>query len=303
MYDLLNDRLYREAMNSPELGKGLAWPVTMGPVARVDRRMQEWRSGPITVAEWAIVKDRKNTLARFIKHGADVRAQVPQRFDSRRAPKDSTYWGQYTCLLTLAVAHQKAWAVQMLLWEGGADVGADNGMRTPLHEAAFHGAGEIAELLLDAGADVDALDGNGRTPLATAAFNRSEPTREMVRLLLGCGAGLEVKDSRGYTPMFWAAYYRNYYAMRVLLEAGADVNAVDAKGVSLLRKVVETREPRFAALLVECGAKVTQDMVVAARHRARVVRSILEHGMGKRSLAGHATGGRDGADKLRRWGL
>lgn len=59
-----------------------------------------------------------------------------------------------------------------LLIEAGADIGAKNlDGATPLHAAAFMGQLEIVKLLLDYGADVAAKTLNGETPLDTAQAN------------------------------------------------------------------------------------------------------------------------------------
>ena len=59
------------------------------------------------------------------------------------------------------------------------------GGKTPLHAAAFANAAAIARALLDAGANVDSLDGYGNTSLLTAA---QEGHLEVVKVLLERGA-------------------------------------------------------------------------------------------------------------------
>jgi ankyrin repeat protein len=58
------------------------------------------------------------------------------------------------------------------LLERGADVNAkdDSGI-TPLHWAANNGNKAVAELLIAKGADVEAKNNDGRTPLILAAYN------------------------------------------------------------------------------------------------------------------------------------
>ncbi|MDB4712759.1 ankyrin repeat domain-containing protein [bacterium] len=84
----------------------------------------------------------------------------------------------------------------------GADVNAkDKYGLTPLHHAAWQGRNEIVELLIANGADVNAKDVDGGTPLHEAA---SDGRKEVVELLIDNGADVNVKDDRGMTPLDWA---------------------------------------------------------------------------------------------------
>ena len=123
-----------------------------------------------------------------------------------------------------------------------ADVGAtDNEGATPLHLACGvvrpRSRGivqEMAQLLLSAGADVNApLPGSGRTPLHLAAQHLSDCSANVARLLLEHGADVHVVDTNGCTPLHdacdpqgWAALE----AVKTLLQHGADTRAADARG-------------------------------------------------------------------------
>ena len=70
-----------------------------------------------------------------------------------------------------------------LLIDKGANVNAVwGGIRvTPLHEAAWWGRKEIAELIITAGADVNAKVNDGRTPLAMAIDQNKPETADIIR--------------------------------------------------------------------------------------------------------------------------
>lgn len=68
---------------------------------------------------------------------------------------------------------------------------------TPLHHAAHAGNVEIIELLLEAGAEVDALALNGGTPLMRA-IQSSRPS--CVEVLIKAGANVNVVNKTGVSP-------------------------------------------------------------------------------------------------------
>jgi ankyrin repeat protein len=109
---------------------------------------------------------------------------------------------------------------------GDASLGAG---ATPLMRSAKALDIDIMKALLDHGADPSRKLGNGTTTLAVA--------------LTGRGAGTLTPE----TPMF--------QAVKLLLDRGADVNAIDANGGTLLHQSVN-RSAAFVRLLVEHGAKL-----------------------------------------------
>ena len=111
-----------------------------------------------------------------------------------------------------------------LLLEAGADVDAATriGAYTPLHLASEVGGSDVVGLLLEAGAEQTATtaDVGGATPLHLAA---GAGEADAVRLLLEHGGDADVREARwGQTPLMYAAARGREAAARALLEGGAD---------------------------------------------------------------------------------
>lgn len=77
-----------------------------------------------------------------------------------------------------------------------------------------------------------------------------------VQLLLERGANAKVADARGFTPLMLAAGGGQLNAMRALIAAGADVNALSTHGSSALRDGVRSGNPAAVRLLLNSGAKL-----------------------------------------------
>jgi len=113
-----------------------------------------------------------------------------------------------------------------------------SGWLTPLMFAARDGRLELARLLAEAGADVDAVAGDGKTALALAIFNGSY---DVASFLVDRGADVNKADAQRFTPLFWAVDRRNMETapnfpwmvtvdplplIAKLLDAGANPNAI-----------------------------------------------------------------------------
>jgi ankyrin repeat protein len=111
-----------------------------------------------------------------------------------------------------------------------ANARSDDGF-TPLHLAIFGERTQATRLLLDRGADVDALSTGviARVPpLGTAVFRRSV---HLSRLLLDAGADVNRQGAGGFTALHSAAQSGEVELVKLLLERGADrgLRASDGK--------------------------------------------------------------------------
>jgi hypothetical protein len=118
------------------------------------------------------------------------------------------------CPLHYAPWNRRAEVARVLL-EHGADVNARALSMTPLHRAATFGNVEVARVLLEYGADVNAKDKKGWTPLHIAA---TDGHVGVVELLLERGADPSIKNEEDKTPLDVARERGHAEVVRVIEE-------------------------------------------------------------------------------------
>ena len=135
-------------------------------------------------------------------------------------------------MLVLAARRGHLGGVKALL-DAGANVNAtDDSGRTPLISAVQSHNLQAIKLLLERGAQVNLRDQVQGTALSWAAgFFGDAPT---LNLLLSSGADVNVADTNGVTPLIWAARFGDVARVEELIESGADVAARDSEGRSAL---------------------------------------------------------------------
>jgi uncharacterized protein len=118
-------------------------------------------------------------------------------------------------------------AVQRLLSEGADPNEANRFGYTPLHEAALGRNARMLELLLDAGGDANATFGEGETVLMTAA--RAGDAASVRALLAHGGLPDATENWHGQTALMWAAMENHADVVRLLVDAGAEIDRASTK--------------------------------------------------------------------------
>ena len=126
--------------------------------------------------------------------------------------------------------------------------------RSGLMLACRYGHLKVALALLEKGASANVRDINGRTPLHFALrFAANTKSEALVRMLLEAGVNVNCDDSRGMQPLFIAVEQGYKPMVRMLLDFHANPN-ITYCGDTCLEKAIEKGHRDIAQLLREAGA-------------------------------------------------
>jgi ankyrin repeat protein len=184
--------------------------------------------------------------------------------------------------LQMAVVNGHCAIVEILL-AAGADMNANFGDdESVLQAAAYEGQTEIVRLLLNAGADVNTDHG---IALQAAAW---EGHTETVKFLLNAGADPNCQRAGIYgNPLQAAAAYGNIEIFKLLLNAGADVNSQGGRfGNALQAAAVYGNTTEKVRLLLSAGAEVNFQggafgnalQAAACQRKTEIVQLLLDSG-------------------------
>ncbi|XP_021479984.2 poly [ADP-ribose] polymerase tankyrase [Oncorhynchus mykiss] len=165
-----------------------------------------------------------------------------------------------TALHIAVVQGQEAQIQRMILLLGlvHTDLDIYNNLRqTPLHLAVITHQAQLVGALLRAGADPGALDRNGQTAVHLCCEHGQQACLSVVLSHPSILTCLEVRNYEGLTPLHLAVQGGDKELVRILLDAGADINAMDIKsGHSPLIHAVENHNMDMVHFLIENDCNV-----------------------------------------------
>ena len=237
-YDALNRCLYRKNSQQRRFhNTALHWAATYG---RLETILRAESLGVAIPATTLIVQASARGNMNVIKY-------LFHRVCREGAPPDL---GKPSAVIT-AVEYYEYEALKFLV-ERGADLEVDGDLETALHVAVVSPTPVYAELLLDHGANLEALTVEGNTPLYLAC---AQDSVDVVELLLDRGANIGAVGEFGFTPIHLACTRKTVDVLELLLDSGADIGTLGMGGYTPLHTAIQGYSD-VAELLLRRGADV-----------------------------------------------
>jgi ankyrin repeat protein len=220
----------------------------------------------------AAPKDARVADAAMQGHTATVRALLKEGADVNVAQGDGT-----TALHWAAVNDDLEMAQMLLDARANVKATTRNDAITPLLMASQNGNPRMIELLLQAGAEVNSPAATGITPIMLAVAGSSE---DAVRVLVQHGADVNAKeDTYGQTPLMFAAAFNRPEAIKVLLLNGAKPNTGTKVRIPRARgggpRGLASDDPKPAA---DPMGGMTALLYAVRQGHADAVRALLDNG-------------------------
>ena len=145
--------------------------------------------------------------------------------------------------------------LRVLLAAGAAPGWSDAATRDSLlHAAASSGHVEVIHMLLQAGPDPNRSPDPGPSPAPSPSPSPNPTLPSTTRVLLQAGAPVDAPDVHGATPLHAAAARGQAGAMQALLRAGAAAGAAAADGTTPLHLAAAAGDEAALRVLLEAGA-------------------------------------------------
>jgi hypothetical protein len=219
---------------------------------------------PVAVAsagslDWALLPDRADFLGHFSVLGGRKPPERPQfiLIDSIRAvaERQPALDTAYQALRQGEVDYDSSLTPTL----GRPDIpdleARDHYGETKLFEAVRHRNQERIEMLLAAGANVNARNNPGATPLIALAYDYNRTDTLVIAQLVAAGADVNLRDENGWTALIRAVNDSRAPVVAKLIAVGADVNAFDNEGKSVLSHANRRGNAEIIGLITQAGGR------------------------------------------------
>jgi len=152
-------------------------------------------------------------------------------------------------LLHVAAAKGDLKMVKMLIGQGAAVDGVDEGGMSAMHRAALADEPAVVAYLLEKGADPDQT-GRYQHALYSAAIAGSA---EITKMLIDAGAEIDKKTRYQYTALSQAAGEGELDVVRVLVEAGAEINRITKANETAVTAAIDAGHVDVVKYLLDHG--------------------------------------------------
>ena len=215
----------------------------------------------LTPLATAVVKQKHYAVGQLVEHGADIEGRVGGGVAAVGGGGGGGGLGSNgRTVLHMAIANRDLELVR-LLCELGAYLDRGFGDHTALTYAISIQALDIAELLIESGADVNHQTRSGNFALLAAVSAGSET---LTRLLLERSAAVWMAGSSGYYPIHMAAHKNRAHLVRILIKRGSQVDPVTNDGETPLWIAVRLGNTECIDCLVGLGADVNHVSAASA---------------------------------------
>jgi len=222
-------------------------------------------------------------VAPLLSVGADASATKPDHSRSLFMASNNARDNRTSTPLHLASVTENLKTIQLLIDRGAELDALDVTQSTPLHLALINENFDIVELLIRRGADVNALYHKKLTPLHLAAVSGSP---DAIKLILPKNKDINSQDDSKSTSLHLAADSGSLEGVALLLDYKADVNARDNKRSTPLHLASRRGSFNLVQLLLERGADPnaqnekgwTALHIATQKGAVKVVQCLLERG-------------------------
>lgn len=210
------------------------------------------------------LKNRQGEIVRLLRKSGAVPLSIPDEE------------------LKAAAANKDLLRLQMLIYAGG-DVNIRGGLSGELLNAAIdqHALSETVKLLIKAGADPNVPDAHGLTPLSRAIQYRNE---QIVDILIEAGARVNAGNNRSTTLLDACGMEGiNPEIVRSLLRAGASVRSKDSDGLNAVQLAARKGNEDVIRLLKNAHADHKHELdylllYASEKGKLRTARRLIEKG-------------------------